>query len=202
MNETKSARSFDTGSVSGIVGYRLRRAQVSVFQQFMARFAELGLTPAEYSVLALVGAHPGSKQTQNREALGIKRANFVTLINALKERGLTYRRQRTSDRVAMRLFLTGAGETFLARPTPSRPNSSPKWWNTWAERRPQTTCPPAQTGGAGSRVNPLEGGNPSLGTGGNLFLGKLPDGANPNPVLPLLGEEPSFKNCCQTSMGV
>ena len=87
MNETKSPRSFDTGSVSGIIGYRLRRAQVSVFQQFMARFAEFGLTPAEYSVLALIAANPGSKQTQVGEALGIKRANFVTLVNALEARG-------------------------------------------------------------------------------------------------------------------
>jgi DNA-binding MarR family transcriptional regulator len=115
MNETKSPRSFDTGAVSGIIGYRLRRAQVGVFQQFMARFAEFGLTPAEYSVLALIGANPGSKQTQVGEALGIKRANFVTLINALETRGLTERRQPAGDRRANALFLTEAGEVLVAR---------------------------------------------------------------------------------------
>jgi DNA-binding MarR family transcriptional regulator len=115
MNETKSPRSFDTGAVSGIIGYRLRRAQVSVFQQFMARFAEFGLTPAEYSVPALVGANPGSKQTQIGEALGIKRANFVTLINALEARGLTERRQPAGDRRANALFLTETGKAFIAR---------------------------------------------------------------------------------------
>jgi len=115
MNKTRSPRGFDTGSVSGIVGYRLRRAQVSVFQQFMARFAEFGLTPAEYSVLALIGANPGSKQTQVGEALGIKRANFVTLINALEDRGLTERRQPAGDRRSNALFLTEAGSAFVAR---------------------------------------------------------------------------------------
>ena len=115
MNETKSPRSFDTGAVSGIIGYRLRRAQVSVFQQFMARFAEFGLTPAEYSVLALVRANPGSKQTQIGEALGIKRANFVTLFNALERRGLTERRQPAGDRRSNALFLTEAGEAFIAK---------------------------------------------------------------------------------------
>lgn len=115
MNETKPPRSFDTGSVSGIIGYRLRRAQVGVFQQFMARFAEFGLTPAEYSVLTLIGANPGSKQTQIGEALGIKRANFVTLINALEARGLTERRQPTGDRRANALFLTEAGEVLVAK---------------------------------------------------------------------------------------
>ena len=115
MNETKPSRSFDPAAVSSIIGYRLRRAQISVFQQFMARFDTFGITPAEYSVLVLVGANPGSKQTQIGGALGIKRANFVTLINALEERGLTERRQPAGDRRSNALFLTAAGEAFVAR---------------------------------------------------------------------------------------
>ena len=107
-------RRFDSGLVTGIVGYRLRRAQVAVFQQFMARFAQFGLTPAEYSVLALIAANPGSKQTDIGDALGIKRANFVTLINGLEQRGLTERRRPTNDRRANALFLTEAGKTFIA----------------------------------------------------------------------------------------
>lgn len=108
-------RSFDTGTVSGIIGYRLRRAQVAVFQQFMNRFAELSLTPAEYSVLALIGANPGSKQAQIGDALGIKRANFVALINGLDQRGLTERHQAEGDRRSNALFLTAAGEAVIGR---------------------------------------------------------------------------------------
>ena len=116
MSETKTApRSFDTATVSGIVGYRLRRAQVAVFQQFMARFAEFGITPAEYSVLALIGSNAGSKQTEIGDALGIKRTNFVALINALEQRGLTERRQVAGDRRANALHLTKAGADFIAR---------------------------------------------------------------------------------------
>lgn len=109
------ARSFDTGTVSGIIGYRLRRAQVAVFQQFMTRFAEFSLTPAEYSVLALIGANPGSKQTAIGDALGIKRANFVTLIDGLEDRQLTERREADGDRRSNALFLTAAGEKLVAR---------------------------------------------------------------------------------------
>lgn len=115
MNESKSPRGFETGSVSGIIGYRLRRAQVTVFQQFMARFAQFGLTPAEYSVLALIGTNPGSKQTEIGDALGIKRANFVTLFNGLEARHLTERRRPAGDRRANALFLTEAGQQLIAR---------------------------------------------------------------------------------------
>jgi DNA-binding MarR family transcriptional regulator len=108
-------RSFDTSTVSGIIGYRLRRAQVGVFQQFMTRFAEFGLTPAEYSALALIAANPGSKQTQIGDALGIKRANFVTLINGLEQRGLTERLEAAGDRRSNALHLTAAGEALIAR---------------------------------------------------------------------------------------
>lgn len=109
------AHSFDTGAVSGIIGYRLRRAQVAVFQQFMSRFAAFGLTPAEYSVLALIGANPGSKQTEIGDALGIKRANFVALINGLDQRGLTERLEAQGDRRSNALHLTAAGEELIAR---------------------------------------------------------------------------------------
>ena len=106
---------FDPRSVNDIIGYRLRRTQLRIFQQFIARFAEYDLRPAEYSVLTLIAANPGSKQTEIAEALGIKRANFVALINGLEKRGLTERRQPAGDRRSNALFLTPSGEKFVAK---------------------------------------------------------------------------------------
>jgi DNA-binding MarR family transcriptional regulator len=115
MDDVNKARQLDTEPVHCLIGYRLRRAQVTVFQQFVARFADFGLTPAEYSALALIAANPGSKQTQIGEALGIKRANFVALINGLEARGLTERRRPAGDRRANALHLTQAGMALTAR---------------------------------------------------------------------------------------
>ena len=65
---TKSARSTSAGRVHGteaerlippmdtIIGYKLRRAQLYVFQDFIASFAKLKLRPAEFSVLTLIAA--------------------------------------------------------------------------------------------------------------------------------------------------
>lgn len=104
-----------TGATTEIVGYRLRRAQLSVFQRFIAAFEELNLRPAEYSVLALIADNPGRKQTEIAEILGIKRANFVALINGLDRRGLTERRTAHGDRRANALHLTADGLRFLER---------------------------------------------------------------------------------------
>jgi DNA-binding MarR family transcriptional regulator len=119
MNETvlkpKARRKLETGAVTEIVGYRLRRAQLAVFQRFISRFDALDLRPAEFSVMALIDANPGSKQTDIALALGIKRANFVALASGLEQRGLIERRQPAGDRRANALYLTARGQTVMAR---------------------------------------------------------------------------------------
>jgi DNA-binding MarR family transcriptional regulator len=106
---------LQTDQTTGIIGYRLRRAQISVFQKFLAVFDELSLRPAEYSVLVLIADNPGRKQTEIAEVLGIKRANFVTLVHTLEERHLVARIQSDADKRANALHLTKRGQDFLAR---------------------------------------------------------------------------------------
>lgn len=100
-------------ATTSIVGYRLRRAQLAVFQRFLSVFEALQLRPAEYSVLVLVADNPGRKQTDIAEALGIKRANFVTLLDGLETRGLVERRGNAGDRRVNTLHLTREGRNFL-----------------------------------------------------------------------------------------
>src|SRR5215217_5312185 len=102
-------------ATTGITGYRLRRAQLAVFQRFLAVFDSVTLRPAEYSVLVLIADNPGRKQTEIAEVLGIKRANFVTLVHGLENRDLVERLPLASDRRANALHLTQTGAAFLAR---------------------------------------------------------------------------------------
>jgi DNA-binding MarR family transcriptional regulator len=102
-------RGFRADVVTDIIGYRLRRAQIAIFQEFTTRFADHDLRPAEYSALALIEANPGSKQIEIAKALGIKRANFVALINGIEARGLIERRLPPDDRRSQALFLTPLG---------------------------------------------------------------------------------------------
>lgn len=103
---------LETGS-TGIIGYRLRRAQLAVFQKFHAAFETLSLRPADYSVLTMIADNPGRMQTEIAKVLGIKRANFVTLVHGLEARGLVQRVASQQDRRANALHLTAEGQAFL-----------------------------------------------------------------------------------------
>lgn len=113
--QTRGKGKVDTSELTGVVGYRLRRAQLKVFQDFIDSFAEIGLRPADYAVILMISENPGCKQAEIAAALGIKRANFVGLMNRIEARGFAERRQRSQDRRSHALFLTPAGEDFVVR---------------------------------------------------------------------------------------
>jgi DNA-binding MarR family transcriptional regulator len=106
---------LDVGPLAGKVGYALRRAQIAVFDDVIAAFAELDLRPAQYSVLVLLEHAPGLKQSDVAGALGIQRANFVALFDGLERRGLARRSPTPNDRRSYALYLTEAGQGVLAR---------------------------------------------------------------------------------------
>lgn len=118
MSDDSATLTSDDGlraeATTGIIGYRLRRAQLNVFQKFLTVFDDLRLRPAEYSVLVLIADNPGRKQTEIAAVLGIKRANFVTMVHGLEDRGLVQRTPSSADKRANALHLTRDGEAFLA----------------------------------------------------------------------------------------
>lgn len=93
----------------------LRRAQLSVFQDFQLRTEGLDLTPAGYSVLVILDRHPGMRQNRMTELLAIKPANCVTLINSLERRDLVVREKVKVSGRAVALSLTEAGRALVVR---------------------------------------------------------------------------------------
>ncbi len=105
----------DLGALGGQVGYQLRRAQLAVFADFHRGLGELDIRPAQYAVLLILRQTPGLQQSLVADALGIKRANFVTLFDGLQARGLVRRLPSATDRRAVRLYLTPAGAVAMQR---------------------------------------------------------------------------------------
>jgi DNA-binding MarR family transcriptional regulator len=63
----------------------------------------------------MIATSPGLKQTEIAEALGIKRANFVALMDGLEERGLADRRKGDVDKRSHSLHLTPEGQRFVKK---------------------------------------------------------------------------------------
>jgi DNA-binding MarR family transcriptional regulator len=108
---------IDYGPLESSIGYRLRRAQLAIFEDVIRIFDEVGLRPGSFSVLAVIGRNPGLKQSEVSAALGIQRTNFVGLIDSLERRGLAVRKPSEKDRRSYALHLTPAGRELVARAT-------------------------------------------------------------------------------------
>jgi DNA-binding MarR family transcriptional regulator len=108
-------KALNLGVLDGHLGYFLRRVQVWVFQDFIKTLATIDLRPAQYSVLAVIGANRGLSQADVAQFLGIERARLVRLLHRLEKRGLTQRLASPNDRRSHALQLTAAGQALLKR---------------------------------------------------------------------------------------
>ena len=57
----------DLGTLPQHIGYVLRRTQVAIFQHIIRAMASLDVRPGQFSVLTVIGANPGLKQTAIRD---------------------------------------------------------------------------------------------------------------------------------------
>src|SRR5262249_52137793 len=73
---------------------------------------------AQFSVLIVIERNPGLTQSQVAAALGIKRTNFVGLLNELERRGLAERRQAARDKRSYALYLTADGVALMRKLKP------------------------------------------------------------------------------------
>jgi DNA-binding MarR family transcriptional regulator len=97
------------------LGYSLRRAQLSTYSEFTRFMEKFDVRPSQFTVLVLLRYNPGLTQSAVSTVLSIQKANLVSLLDGLEERGLIERRSVASDRRAFALYLTRPGETFTKK---------------------------------------------------------------------------------------
>jgi DNA-binding MarR family transcriptional regulator len=75
----------------------------------------VGLTPALFALLNVLGAREGSIQQQLSTDMGIDPSAMVKMIDELEAAGLAQRRRRPSDRRAWEIAITAKGRRTLER---------------------------------------------------------------------------------------
>jgi DNA-binding MarR family transcriptional regulator len=75
----------------------------------------VGLTPALFSLVNVIGARDGAIQQELGAAMGIDRTTMVSLVDQLERAGLAKRRTSAKDRRAREVAITPKGRRVLAR---------------------------------------------------------------------------------------
>jgi DNA-binding MarR family transcriptional regulator len=79
------------------------------------RVAQLGVTRAQWRVIAVLGHNPGMKQVELADRLDVEPISTCRIIDRLEEAGLVERQRDPGDRRAWRLSLTAKAEPIRAR---------------------------------------------------------------------------------------
>ncbi len=112
---TDTPPEVDFDCLPGLIGYQLRRAQVRVFNDFLETMKDMGVTPGQFGVIAIIGANPGLSQSALARAVGIERSTIVAVIDRLEILGLASRQPSPTDRRSHALVLSEEGRAVLAR---------------------------------------------------------------------------------------
>jgi len=103
---------LEVAEFAGQLFFRLWRASHTRTAEALG---SIGLTPALFSLLNVLGARDGAIQQQLSSDMGIDPSAMVKLIDELESAGLAERRRRPGDRRAWEVAITPKGRRSLKR---------------------------------------------------------------------------------------
>ena len=103
---------LEVAEFAGQLFFRLWRASHTRTSE---RLESIGLTPALFALLNVLGAREGTIQQQLSADMAIDPSAMVKLINELEDAGLAERRRRPGDRRAWEVSITPKGRRTLER---------------------------------------------------------------------------------------
>jgi DNA-binding MarR family transcriptional regulator len=109
---TNSSINGEAAEFAGQLFFRLWRASHT---RITKGLESIGLTPASFGVLNVLGARKGAIQQEVGSAMGIDPSTMVSLMDELEAAGLAKRRPHPTDRRAREVVITPKGRRLLER---------------------------------------------------------------------------------------
>jgi DNA-binding MarR family transcriptional regulator len=103
---------IEVAEFAGQLFFRLWRASHTRVAEALE---PLGLTPALFGLLNVLGAREGAIQQELGSSMGIDPSTMVSLIDELEAAGLAKRRPHSRDRRAREVLITAKGRRLLER---------------------------------------------------------------------------------------
>jgi DNA-binding MarR family transcriptional regulator len=110
--KTSPATDTEVAEFAGQLFFRLWRASHTQTAEALER---IGLTPALFGLLNVLGARDGAIQQEIASVMGIDPSTMVSLIDELESAGLAKRRPHPRDRRAREVAITPKGRRLLER---------------------------------------------------------------------------------------
>jgi DNA-binding MarR family transcriptional regulator len=110
--ESGTASEVEIAEFAGQLFFRLWRASHTHVAEALQT---IGLTPALFGVLNLLGARDGGIQQELGSVMGIDPSTMVSLIDQLESEGLARRKPHPQDRRARQVTITAKGRRHLER---------------------------------------------------------------------------------------
>lgn len=110
--ESKVIKPVGDNALRGLVGYNLKRAYITVRNDFLSSMEEYDLRATTFSALMLIVDRPDMTQSQLAEALSVERSGVVVVVDELENRDLITRNRVEGDRRTYALRATLAGVQF------------------------------------------------------------------------------------------
>ena len=95
------------------IPFELAETALALRRAFDRRAAPLGVTRAQWRVLAWLGREPGLRQVELADHIDVEPITLCRIVDRLEEAGLVERRRDPEDRRAWRLHLTVKGEPLV-----------------------------------------------------------------------------------------
>jgi DNA-binding MarR family transcriptional regulator len=115
----RSAPLVPPGTLEGLLGHLLRRAQSRLFEAFQVRFARAGFTPGQFGVLLAVAERQAASQSELARALSLERATLGEAVDSLLAAGLVERTRGAADRRTQQVALSRRGAVVVRRVLPA-----------------------------------------------------------------------------------
>ncbi|WP_245286850.1 MarR family transcriptional regulator [Bradyrhizobium sp. Tv2a-2] len=108
-----SKKPLNLRALQNTPGFMIRLVQLKFFEGFYEQFAEMGISPASYAILALVRDNPGVAPSSVAGLLRLQLPNLIKMLNELESAGLIKRSRSKADRRAVELVLTPKGNKLI-----------------------------------------------------------------------------------------
>jgi DNA-binding MarR family transcriptional regulator len=109
---SSESENLEVAEFAGQLFFRLWRASHTRTSDALS---SIGLTPALFALLNVLGARDGAIQSQLSSDMGIDPSAMVKMIDELESAGLAERRRRPGDRRAWEIAITAKGRRTLDR---------------------------------------------------------------------------------------